>query len=174
MATTMEKKTAGAALRHEFERHVARWIDRKADWFAFPDTKLPGHERAQYRYIGQGASGVQDDPTMIPAGAFTLATMYLPPTKGVATHLHEAEEIFFVLEGQLTVRWEDKGNEVVETVLGKWDMLFTPPGRYLGFRNAGNEGCYFQVMIGARDPQRPRYKNEELRQESIRLDAGRR
>src|SRR4029078_2743629 len=69
----------GMSLEERAERYVARFRDRKADWDAFADAKIDGFHRAQHRFIGAGGSGKHGDPSVIPAGAFTLSVMFVPP-----------------------------------------------------------------------------------------------
>src|SRR3546814_3621418 len=89
------------------ERYVARFRDRRADWNAFEDAKIEGYKRAQHRFIGAGGSGKHEGADFIPAGGFTLSVMYVEPGQGNVAHTHEVEEVFFVLQGFLTVFLED-------------------------------------------------------------------
>ena len=81
------------------EKFVGRFREKKPDWAAFEDAKIEGFKRAQHRFIGAGGSGKHNDPTVIPAKNFTLSIMYVEPGQGNASHTHEVEEIFFVLQG---------------------------------------------------------------------------
>src|SRR3979411_675385 len=85
------------------QKFVGRFREKKPDWAAFEDAKIEGYRRAQHRFIGAGGSGKHDDPNTIPAGAFTLSMVYCPPGQGNAAHTHEVDEIFFVLQGILSV-----------------------------------------------------------------------
>ena len=91
------KELEGASLEAILDRYVARFRDRKSDWAAFEDAKIEGFKRAQHRFIGAGGSGKHGDPSVIPAGNFTLSIMYVEPGQGNAAHTHEVEEVFFVL-----------------------------------------------------------------------------
>src|SRR5262249_59173926 len=71
-------------------RYVARFGERKPDWHAFADAAIAGYRRAQHRFIGN-TSGKPDD-NFIPARAFTLSVMFVPPGEGNASHTHEVEE----------------------------------------------------------------------------------
>src|SRR5919201_3170675 len=130
---------------------VARFVDRVADWDAFADARTEGYRRAQHRYIGAGASG-KADPRTIPAEHFTLSVMLVPPGQGNAPHTHEVEEVFFVLDGELRVFFDDDGGRRVETVLGRWDCVSAPAGVVHGFENVGLEPAYIQVMLGRGAP----------------------
>src|SRR5262244_2264277 len=88
------------------DRHVARFVDRVADWDAFADARIEGYRRAQHRYIGTGASG-KGDVKAVPAEHFTLTIMYVPPGQGNAAHTPPVEEAFFILEGKMKVFHED-------------------------------------------------------------------
>src|ERR1700752_5436682 len=97
--------------------YVGRFREKKPDWAAFEDAKIEGYRRAQHRFIGAGGSGKHADPDVIPARGFTLSIMYVPPGQGNAPHTHEVEEVFFVLDGFLTVFLEDEAGGRVETRL---------------------------------------------------------
>src|ERR1700752_1058216 len=105
------------SLEEIMQRYVGRFADKKADWAAFEDAKIEGYKRAQHRFIGAGGSGKHGDPNVIPARGFTLSIMYVPPGQGNAPHTHEVEEVFFVLDGFLTVFLEDEAGGRVETRL---------------------------------------------------------
>lgn len=147
-------------LAERMQRYVARFADRVPDWEAFEEAKLPGYHRAQHRYIGAGASGKHDDPRAIPPGSFTLSVMLIPPGQGNPPHTHEVEEIFFVLQGQLTCFWCE-GEERVEQTLGPWDMIFNPAGVAHGYQNTSDQDVYCQVMLGRARPDVPTYMDEE-------------
>src|SRR5271166_4697438 len=87
-------------------RYVARFGERKPDWHAFADAAIDGYRRAQHRFIGN-TSG-KPDANFIPARAFTLSVMFVPPGEGNASHTHEVEEVFFVLQGRLIVFFEEE------------------------------------------------------------------
>ena len=105
------------------QRQVGRFIDKKPDWDAFADARVDGYRRAQHRFIGAGGSGKHGHTDFIPAGAFTLSIMFVPPGQGNAAHTHEVEEIFFILQGKVKVFIEDGAGGHVETVLGQWDCV---------------------------------------------------
>src|SRR5215510_6421550 len=98
-------------------RYVARFGERKPDWHAFADAAIAGYRRAQHRFIGN-TSGKPDD-NFIPARAFTLSVMFVPPGEGNASHTHEVEEAFFILRGEMKVFVEDGAGNRAETVLGE-------------------------------------------------------
>ncbi len=80
------KELVGVPIEDIFNRYVGRFRDRKPDWAAFEDAKVEGFKRAQHRFIGAGGSGKHGDPTVIPAGNFTLSIMYVEPGQGMSVH----------------------------------------------------------------------------------------
>src|SRR5438874_10640164 len=151
----------GEPLSDLLERQVARWTDRVADWDAFADARVDGYRRAQHRFVGYGGSG-KADGRYIPAEHFTLSIMFVPPGQGNAAHTHEVEEIFFVLDGFLTVFLEDEAGKRVETRLGQWECISCPPGVIHGYVNDSLEPVYFQVMLGRAAPQTMGYADDDL------------
>ena len=95
------------------ERQVVRKKDLEPDWDAFADSQVEGRKRGQYRLIGPGGSG-KPDPNALPAGGFTLSILVIPPGQGGSAHTHEVEEAFFVLEGELTVFFQDENGKQVQ------------------------------------------------------------
>ena len=74
MTQTQPTTLASLSLEEMARRCVARFRDRKADWNAFADAQVDGYRRAQHRFIGAGGSGKYDDPSVIPAGAWTSSS----------------------------------------------------------------------------------------------------
>ncbi|MCL6547770.1 MAG: cupin domain-containing protein [Alicyclobacillus sp.] len=146
-------------LQEKMEKYVVRLKDREMDWdaLAFQAKVDPKYRRAQIRYVGGGGTGKHDDPKVVKAEHFTLSTMLLPPGAEGPLHLHhDVEEVFFVLQGQVTFTWED-GGERAEATLGPRDMVWTPPGVFRGVRNDGDTEALFLVLLGAGRPQLPTY-----------------
>jgi mannose-6-phosphate isomerase-like protein (cupin superfamily) len=156
------KELEGASLEAILDKYVARFRDRKSDWAAFEDAKIEGFKRAQHRFIGAGGSGKHGDPSVIPAGNFTLSIMYVEPGQGNAAHTHEVEEVFFVLQGFLDVFVEDESGRRITTRLGPWECISTPAGVIHGYENASLEPVYFQVMIGRGKPETMGYADDSL------------
>lgn len=152
----------GASLQEIMGRYVARFRDRKPDWAAFEDAKIEGFKRAQHRFIGAGGSGKHKGSDFIPAGNFTLSVMYVEPGQGNAAHTHEVEEVFFVLDGFLTVFVEDEAGNRETTRLGKWECVSCPPGVIHGYINDSLEPVYFQVMLGRGQPETMGYADDRL------------
>ena len=158
--TTTAKKVArhprhpavqNMGLKEIGQRYTARFADRRPDWNAFADAKIPGSRRAQHRFIGN-TSG-KTDTNIIPVGAFTLTVMYVPVGEGNAPHTHEVEEAFFVLQGHLTVFLEDEDGNREEINLGPWDCISCPAGVIHGYHNNGVEPVFLQVMVGKGNPE---------------------
>jgi mannose-6-phosphate isomerase-like protein (cupin superfamily) len=143
---------ADMSLEAMMERYTKAFKDVLPDWKAFADSQIEGKRRAQHRLIGGGGSGKHDDPDVIPAGAFTLSVMFLPPGQGGSAHTHEVEEVFFVLTGVLTVFIEDEAGRRISKRIGPWECVCCPAGVPHGFLNEGVEGAYFQTLIGSGRP----------------------
>lgn len=152
----------GVSLEEIMERYVGRFKDKTPDWNAFADASIEGNRRAQHRFVGAGASGKHGDSGAIPAGAFTLSIMLVPPGQGNAPHTHEVEEIFFVLQGKLTVFVEDEDGRRVSRTLDPWEMIFCPAGVIHGYVNDTDEPCYLQVMLGRGKPETAGFADQSL------------
>jgi len=122
--------------RHrEFARHIVRYRDRKPDWHAAGFAKLA--------YIGEGGA---------PAGSYRMDLVHLPRSAGVALYERQVEDVYFVLEGVITVGWEEQGR-VHEERLGPKDLVFNPPGRAHYFRNDGVTDAQFMLAVGTPKPE---------------------
>ncbi|MGE3711286.1 MAG: cupin domain-containing protein [Hyphomicrobiaceae bacterium] len=152
----------GVPLEEIMKRYVGRFKEKTPDWNAFEDAKIEGWKRAQHRFIGAGGSGKHDDPTVIPAGNFTLSIMFVNPGQGNAPHTHEVEECFFVLHGFLDVFVEDEDGRRITTRLGPWECISCPAGVIHGYDNNSLEPVYFQVMLGRGRPDTMGYKDDAL------------
>jgi oxalate decarboxylase/phosphoglucose isomerase-like protein (cupin superfamily) len=152
----------GVSLEEIMQRYVGRFRDKQPDWAAFEDAKIEGYKRAQHRFVGAGGSGKHGDPSIIPAGNFTLSIMYVEPGQGNAAHTHEVEECFFVLQGFLDVFVEDEDGRRLTTRLGPWECISCPPGVIHGYENASLAPVYFQVMLGRGKPDTMGYADETL------------
>src|SRR6266404_2881244 len=144
------------------QKYVGRFREKKPDWAAFEDAKIEGFKRAQHRFIGAGGSGKHGDSSAIPPGNFTLSIMFVPPGQGNAAHTHEVEEVFFVLQGYLTVFLQDETGRRIDRKLAPWECIACPPGVIHGFHNDGLEPVYMQVMLGRGRPEAMGYADEEL------------
>jgi len=152
----------GKSIDEIMRTHVARFSDRKPDWYAFEDARIEGYKRAQHRFVGAGGSGKHDDPNVIPAKGFTVSIMYVNPGQGNAAHTHENEEVFFVLQGFLDVFLEEEDGRQLWTRLGKWECVSCPAGVIHGYENRSLEPVYFQVMLGRGRPEAMGYADDTL------------
>lgn len=152
----------GVSLDDIMARFVGRFRDKTPDWNAFADASIEGNRRAQYRFVGAGASGKHGDGSTIAAGGFTLSIMEVPPGQGNAPHTHEVEEVFFVLEGELTVFVEDEDGDRVSRTLQPWEMIWCPPGVIHGYVNDTQATVFLQVMLGRGRPETAGFADQSL------------
>ena len=137
VSTTDHPAVEPANRSAEMAACIGRYRDKVFDWDAFPANRgFSELERAQIRYIGAGGSPKVDDPNTLPPEHFTLSMVHQPPGKYAASHMHEIEEAFLVLDGVLTIGWS-WDDEVIEVRLGPRDMCLNASGRPHGFRNDG-------------------------------------
>lgn len=142
---------------------IASRESRAEDWdtLAFQAKLGDQFRRAQIRYIGSGATGDhEDDQRILAAEHFTFSNMLLPPGAVGPEHTHhDAEEVFFVLEGSLevTIHDRDDGTRKASRVLGYRDLVRVPPGVPRSLRNVGEEDALFCVIIGTSKPEKPTY-----------------
>lgn len=142
------------------DARIAARETRREDWetLKFQTKAGPEFARAQIRYIGSGATGDHEgDSNIVPSMNFTLSNMRLPAGGVGPEHVHDdAEEVFFVLEGQLEVTLLD-GDARATRTLGYRDAVSIPPGVARALRNPGPGDALFCVMIGAKKPALPWY-----------------
>jgi mannose-6-phosphate isomerase-like protein (cupin superfamily) len=151
----MPPEIAALSLEEIAERYIGRFRDKRGDWEAFEDAKIEGYRRAQHRFIGAGGSGKHDDPTVIPARGFTLSIVYVPPGQGNAAHTHEVEEVFFVLQGYLTVFVEDEeGRRVTRTLGGSGNASPALPGSSMAIRTRASNRSTSRSCSGVAVPRR--------------------
>jgi quercetin dioxygenase-like cupin family protein len=148
-------------IEHEFAARMAACVGRHADkvwdWDAFPASRgYPELARAQIRYIGAGGSPKIEDPATLRPEHFTVSMVHQPVGKYGASHAHEVEEAFLVLEGVLTVGWEWDG-EVILARVGPKDMVLQARNIPHGFRNDGVEPVLVSIMLGKARPNPPQY-----------------
>ena len=158
----MPPEIAALSLEDIAARYVGRFRDKVPDWEAFEDAKIEGYKRAQHRFIGAGGSGKHDDPSIIPPRGFTLSIVLVPPGQGNAAHTHEVEEVFFVLQGELTVFLQDENGRRLDRTLSPWECIACPPGVIHGFQNDTAEPVYMQVMLGRGRPEAMGYADDDL------------
>ena len=122
--------------RHkELAPHVVRYRDRKPQW------EKAGF--ARMAYVGEGGA---------PATSYSMDMIHLPRSVAIKPYVREVEDVYFVLEGAITVGWEQDG-EIVERRLGERDLMFNPAGRAHYFRNDGAADAQFTMVMGSPRPQ---------------------
>ena len=147
-----------SALQAALQSHIGRYAEKSFDWDAFPANR--GYRelmRGQMRYVGAGGSPKIDDVTTLAPEHFTVSLIHQPVGTYAAAHAHEIEEAFLVLNGILTVGWEENG-EVIEARLGPKDMVLNTEWIAHGFRNEGIEPVLMSIMVGAARPLAPQYR----------------
>ena len=157
--TTTDYDNGGDLARYT-DSLIATKDSREPDWdtLAFQAKAGDQYRRAQIRYVGSGATGNHEgDNRVLPSGGFTFSNMLLPPGAEGPEHTHhDAEEAFFVLEGEVEVGVHRDG-EVVKRTLGYRDMIVVPAGVPRSLKNNGDVDALFCVIIGAQKPQVPTY-----------------
>jgi quercetin dioxygenase-like cupin family protein len=155
---TLEHTTAD--LEQFTDSLIATRETRREDWDTLGFQAQAGDQfrRAQIRYVGSGATGNhENDNRTITSRGFTFSNMLLPPGAEGPEHTHhDAEEAFFVLEGEVEVGIHRDG-EVVKRTLGYRDLIVVPAGVPRSLKNNGDKDALFCVIIGTQKPQVPTY-----------------
>jgi len=122
--------------RHQqLGKHVVRYRDRTPVWDKAGFARLP--------YIGEGGA---------PAHGYRMDMIHLPRGVAVRPYVRDVEDVFFVLDGMVTVGWEQDG-AIVERRLGARDLIFNPAGRAHYFRNDGVGDAQFTMVVGSPKPE---------------------
>ena len=124
--------------QREFARHVVRYASRRPVWEA-------GFARSVY--IGEGGA---------PPGKYRMDKIHLPKGVAMRGYARQVEDVYFVLDGCITVGWEDNGHPV-EEILGPRDAIFNPAGRVHYFRNGGTEDATFMMLVGTAEAEDIRF-----------------
>lgn len=140
---TLPHDPAGA---HPLQRQLARNVVRFAECPVQHDPA--GFQRRVY--VGPG--GVESDTCR-------KEMLSLPAGCGVKPYGRAVEDAMLVLEGELTVGWEDENGARAETVLGPRDLVLNPAGRRHWFRNGGVGPAVVWHIVG------------EAAAESVRFEA---
>jgi mannose-6-phosphate isomerase-like protein (cupin superfamily) len=125
--------------QQEFARHIVRYCERRPVW----DAGL-----ARLTYIGDGGA---------PPGRYRMDMIHLSKGAAVRSYERSVEDAYFVLEGCVTVGWEEAGRNVEER-LGPKDLIFNPAGRVHYFRNDGVADAEFMLLVGSPQPEEVRFK----------------
>lgn len=83
----------------------------------------------------------------------------IPSRVGIKPFVRDVEDAYLVLEGSLTVGWEEDG-EKVEFELGPRDLIKTPGGQPHWFRNNGAAHASVWHVVGASKPETVRYMKD--------------
>ena len=119
----------------DFDRHIVRYRDQ------LPVREAAGFARLSY--LGEG--GIQP-------GHYRDDLIHLPAGRGVKAYERPLEEAYFVLQGCLTVGWEEDGHTVTSR-LGPRDLVLNPGGRRHWFQNEGLEDAQFEMIVGTPEPE---------------------
>jgi len=176
--------------RADMLARVARFADLGRSVGGFPDSNLPGCERALLNAIGfdppdEVGPGVSDDDdlTMSPVGdkasqasavpiseGFNLGFVECLPGSGVMTHHHDTNETFVVMQGRWRFTWNDADDEYVD--LGPLDTVTFPVGLSRRFTclesqsGAPDEPTLLMVVVAGNAPRafmRPDFLDEAKR-----------
>lgn len=128
---------------HPLQRQMAGCVIRHAE----APTLWEEAGFARKVYVGPG--GIASDTCRkemwgVPAGV------------GVAPFARDVEDALMVLEGSLTVGWEQDGTRV-ELELGPRDLVLNPAGRAHWFRNNGVGPCTVWTVVGNDRPETVRF-----------------
>jgi mannose-6-phosphate isomerase-like protein (cupin superfamily) len=116
--------------QQEAARHVVRYRDRTPVW---NDAGF-----ARMTYIGD---------TGAPPQNYRMDLIHLPRGRAIAPYVRDVEDVYFVVEGAITVGWEE-GGKVTEKRLGVRDLILNPAGRPHYFRNDGATDAQFSMVVG--------------------------
>ena len=115
--------------QREFACHIVRHAERRPIWQA---------GLAHLDYVGEAGA---------PPDRYRMEMIHLPRGVAVRRYRRSVEEAYFVLDGSVTVGWEECG-ESVEQHLGRLDLILNPPGRTRYFRNEGIADATFMLLSG--------------------------
>jgi len=124
---------------HELQQMMARYVIRHSEVPTLWDAA--GFSRKVY--VGTG--GIQSDTCR-------KEMLGVPAGVGVKPYMRDVEDTFMVLEGSLTVGWEEDG-VTVETELGPRDLVLNPAVRSHWFRNNSAGPCTVWSVIGTEAPE---------------------
>jgi mannose-6-phosphate isomerase-like protein (cupin superfamily) len=125
--------------QREFAEHIVRYAQREPVWEA-GCARLP--------YIGDGGS---------PPGKYRMDVVHLPKGVAVSGYSRPVEDAYFVLEGCITVGWQEAGRTVEER-LGPKDAILNPVGRVRYFRSDGLSDAEFMMLAGTPQPDDVRFR----------------
>lgn len=121
--------------QQELAKHVMRYRDARPVWDKAGFARMT--------YIGENA---------VPPQHYRMDLIHLPKGVAVKPYSRDVEDVYFVLDGTVTVGWEENG-KVVEQRLGSRDLIFNPAGRAHYFRNDGVTDAQFTMVVGSPQPE---------------------
>ena len=125
--------------QREFARYIVRHAERRPVWQAGV---------ARLDYIGEAGA---------PPARYRMEMIHLPRGAAVAGYALGSEESYFVLDGTVTVGWDEEG-DAAEQRLGRLDLILNPPGRLRRFRNDGISDAVFMRLTGSADSEKVRFQ----------------
>jgi mannose-6-phosphate isomerase-like protein (cupin superfamily) len=129
---------------HPMQALMAKYVIRHGDQPTIWDSA--GFSRKVY--VGPG--GIESDTCR-------KEMLGVPAGVGVKPYVRDVEDAFLVLDGSLTVGWEQDG-AVRETELGPRDLILNPAGRRHWFRNNGAGPATVWSVIGTARPETVRFE----------------
>jgi mannose-6-phosphate isomerase-like protein (cupin superfamily) len=126
--------------QREMASHVVRYRDRTPVW------NEAGF--ATMNYVGG---------TGAPPQHYRMDMIHLPRGRAIASYARDVEDVYFVIEGAITVGWEENGR-TIEKRLGTRDLIFNPAGRPHYFRNDGATDAQFTMVVGTPQPETVAFK----------------
>lgn len=122
--------------RHlEFAKHIVRYRDRMPIWDKAGFARMV--------YVGEAGA---------PPQHYRMDLIHLPKGIAIQPYTRDVEDVYFVLDGAITVGWVEDGR-VVEQRLGARDLIFNPAGRPHYFRNDGVTDAQFTMVVGSPQPE---------------------
>ena len=137
--TTLFDPASDDPRQQEFARYIVRHAERRP-------IRQAGLARLDY--VGEAGA---------PPGGYCMEMIHLPACIGVRGYERAVEDAYFVLEGALTVGWEEAG-ETVEQRLGRMDVILNPPGRTRYFHNDGVADAVFMLLCANAPGQEVRFE----------------
>ncbi|MDH7795014.1 MULTISPECIES: cupin domain-containing protein [unclassified Beijerinckia] len=133
---TMPFDLAGThPLQQQMTHYVIRHNEQPTQWDPAGFTRKV--------YVGPG--GVESDTCR-------KEMLGIPVGVGVKPYERDVEDAFLVVEGSLTVGWEENGVKT-ELELGPRDLVLNPAGRRHWFRNNSAGPCTVWSVIGTEKPE---------------------
>ena len=129
---------------HPLQKIMAKYVIRHAEQPTMWDAA--GFSRKVY--VGPG--GIESDTCR-------KEMLGVPAGVGIKPYARDVEDAFLVLEGSLTVGWEDNGVSA-EVELGPRDLVLNPAGRRHWFRNNSAGPCTVWNVIGSETPETVRFE----------------